>query len=607
MHVIATAGHVDHGKSTLVRALTGMEPDRWAEEQRRGMTIDLGFAWTTLPGGQQLAFVDVPGHERFVSTMLAGIGPVPAVMFVVAADEGWMPQSGEHLDALAALGATHGLLVVTRSDLMEPELALAEAREHLAGTPLADMPGIGVSGATGAGLDQLRGALAELVTRLPEPDPDADVRLWVDRAFTIRGAGTVVTGTLAAGTLRMDDELRLEPGGRAVTVRGLQSLGEPVGEARGVSRVAVNLRGLPRDAVGRGHALVTPDRWLTSEVIDVRLTSAPPPGELPAELTLHIGAASVPARVRPLGSGDDTDTARLTLRTPLPLRIGDRALLRDPGRHRIAAGLTVLDVRPPALRRRGASARRADELRAVGETPDPVSELARRGLVRRGELLAMGIPPAALDAAAAETALADGDWLLHTATAGELATRLLAAVAEHDAADPLDPGVPLGAARRALDLPTNRLVEALVAVEPAAGRLVSRDGRIRRADEDSAGLPEPLRAARDQLHTELTANPFGAPDANRLAELGLGARELATLVRAGELAKVADGVYLLPGAERAAVEVLRTLGTGEFTLSEARLALDTTRRVAVPLLERLARLGLTERTPEGQHRVRATR
>src|SRR5512132_762379 len=207
-YVVATAGHVDHGKSTLVRALTGMEPDRYAEEKRRGMTIDLGFAWTELPSGP-VAFVDVPGHERFVTTMLAGVGPAPAVLLVVAADEGWMPQTGEHVDALVALGVRHGLLVVTRSDLMAPELAVEEARERLADTPLARIEAVAVSAATGAGIAELRAALEDLVNGLPAADGAADVRLWVDRAFTIRGAGTVVTGTLGAGRINVDDELVL--------------------------------------------------------------------------------------------------------------------------------------------------------------------------------------------------------------------------------------------------------------------------------------------------------------------------------------------------------------------------------------------------------------
>src|SRR5438874_1612649 len=241
MQVIATAGHVDHGKSTLVRALTGMEPDRWDEERRRGLSIGLGYAWTNLPGGSEVAFVDVPGHERFVPTMLAGVGPVPAVLFVVAADEGWMPQSDEHLAALDAFGVRHGLLVVTRSDLADPAPAIAQAHAHLAGTGLAGIGAVSVSGRTGAGLDVLRTALAELVDSLPPADHTADLRLWVDRVFSVSGAGTVATGTLAAGTLRVGDELVLASTGDRLRVRGLQSLTRDTRSVCAISRVAVNL------------------------------------------------------------------------------------------------------------------------------------------------------------------------------------------------------------------------------------------------------------------------------------------------------------------------------------------------------------------------------
>src|SRR5580700_8504700 len=182
MQVIATAGHVDHGKSTLVRALTGMEPDRWAEERRRGMTIDLGYAWTTLPTGEEIAFVDVPGHERFTTNMLAGVGPVPAVLLVIAADEGWMAQTDEHVRALDALGVRHGLVAVTRSDLADPNAAIEQAREWLSSTSLSGIPAVSVSGATGAGMGALNAALGVLVRSLPPADPDARVRLWVDRS-----------------------------------------------------------------------------------------------------------------------------------------------------------------------------------------------------------------------------------------------------------------------------------------------------------------------------------------------------------------------------------------------------------------------------------------
>lgn len=596
MHVVATAGHVDHGKSTLVRALTGMEPDRFAEERRRGMTIDLGFAWTDLPSGS-VAFVDVPGHERFVTTMLAGVGPVPAVLLVVAADEGWMPQTGEHVDALVALGVRHGLLVITRSDLMEPELALEEARERLAGTPLEGISDVAVSAATGTGMDALRTALDDMVTALPPADDAADVRLWVDRAFTIRGAGTVVTGTLGAGRLRVDDELELATaaGPRRITVRGLQSLGAPVTEARGVARVAVNLRGVPRDAVARGDALLTPDAWLAVSTLDGRLSSvrggAVDAQMLPGELTLHIGSVATTARVRPLGA----DTVRLHLGRPLPLRIGDRAVLRDPGRREVAAGLVVLDVRPPELRRRGAAAARADVLATLTGAPDAPGELARRGLVRRAELRAMGVPSADLDLLGPPTA----GWLLDRDAAVDAAAALAAALAAHDAADPIDPGLPVEAARRAAGLPDVRLIEPMLRLARRTD-LVTRDGRVGTAEQKSA--PAALRAALDALRADLRVDPFAAPDADRLAQLGLGQRQVAALVRSGELLRVAEGVVLLPGADATAVDVLSGLGP-EFTLSEARQALHTSRRVAVPLLELLARTGRTTRTPDGGHRL----
>nr|WP_300011325.1 selenocysteine-specific translation elongation factor [Pseudonocardia sp.] len=606
MQVIATAGHVDHGKSTLVRALTGMEPDRFAEERRRGMTIDLGFAWTDVDTGgadpTTVAFVDVPGHERFVTTMLAGVGPVPAVLLVVSADEGWMPQSGEHVDALTALGVERGLLVVSRSDLMEPDLALDDAREHLAGTPLRDIPAVAVSARTGAGMDALRTAIGELAAALPVPDPAADVRLWVDRAFTVRGAGTIVTGTLPAGRVRVDTELELVTGSgtQRVSVRGVQTLGAPVDEARGVSRVALNLRGLPREAVARGDVLLTPGAWLTTDVLDVRLHgvggAVPEPGALPGQLSLHVGSAAVSARVRPLGP----DTVRLRLRRTLPLRIGDRAVLRDPGGRRVAAGVTVLDVRPAPLRRRGAAAGRAAVLDTMDGVPSAAAELARRGLARRADLVAMGLPVAELDALAHAGVPAAAGWLVDPDRARALVSDLAAAVDTHDTADPLDPGLPTEAARRAVGLPEPRLVDALLRHVPDAG-LAHREGRVLRAA--SAGrLPPAVRAAMDALRADLERDPFAAPEAGRLAELGLGPRQLASLVKAGELLRIADGVVLLPGADRRALAVLADLGP-EFTLSTARQALGTSRRVAVPLLELLARTGRTARTGDGGHRV----
>jgi selenocysteine-specific elongation factor len=576
MHVVATAGHVDHGKSTLVRALTGMEPDRWAEEKRRGMTIDLGFAWTTLPSGATVAFVDVPGHERFVPNMLAGIGSVPAALIVVAADDGWMPQSAEHLAALDALGVRHGLIAVTRSDLADPAPAATRAHAEVAATSLGDVEVVIVSGATGAGLPDLRSALDRLIATLPAPDRQAPVRLWIDRAFTIRGSGTVVTGTLGAGRLRTGDELAL-PDGRLVRVRGLQSLGNPTPDAAAVARVAVNLRGVEVADVGRGTALLTPGGFGTTEVIDVRITGDPV-ADLPRTATLHVGSAAVPVRIRPLG----TDTARLRLDRPLPLRLGDRALLRDPGLHRLAGGVTVLDVAVPPLRRRGAAAARAAALTTMDGRPDERDEVRRRLLVRRDDLRRMGVPAA--------TAPVAGDWLADPEHWAALGTRLAAEVARYAEARPLEPGVPLEELRRILDLPDRVLVDALI--KPP---LASRGGRVMAGA--ATGLPEPVAQAVDQVRADLAQRPFAAPEAARLAELGLGTRQIAAAVRAGALLRLADTVVLAPDAVDAATSVLATIPQ-PFTLSDARQALGTTRRVAVPLLELLDRNHRTRRLPD---------
>jgi selenocysteine-specific elongation factor len=584
MYVVATAGHVDHGKSTLVRALTGMEPDRWAEERRRGLTIDLGFAWTDLPSGATVAFVDVPGHERFVPNMLAGVGPVPVALFVVAADEGWMPQSAEHLAALHALDVRHGLLAVTRSDLADPGPAAEQALAEIAGSSLGEMPVVAVSAPTGAGLDRLRAALDRLLARLPHPDPDAPVRLWIDRSFSIRGSGTVVTGTLSAGRLRTGDEVELASLRRTVRVRSLQSLGRAVLAAEAVARVAVNLRGIAPAELRRGDALLTPDRFRLSDVVDVRV-HGDPVACVPRRIMLHIGSAGVGVRVRPLGA----DTARLTLEHPLPLRIGDRGLLRDPGQHHVSGGVTLLDVSPPALTRRGAALVRAKVLAELDGHADERSELRRRGLIRRLDLERMGVTVTAPPVV--------GDWVVDDALWHELRSRLPLAVADWVREHPLESGPPVEVVQRALGLPGRSFIPALL-----PPWLALRGGRVVRPGAEVT-LPATVADGVGTLKTDLAATPFAAPDAARLAELGLGPPELAAAVRAGELLRVADGIVLLPGCVEDAVKILGALPQ-PFTVSEARRALGTTRRVAIPLLDHLDRGGFTQRLPDDRRQVR---
>jgi selenocysteine-specific elongation factor len=672
MYVVATAGHVDHGKSTLVRALTGMEPDRWAEERRRGMTIDLGYAWMALPDGEKLAFVDVPGHERFVPNMLAGLGPVPAVLFVVAADGGWMPQSAEHLAAVDALAVRHGLLVVTRADLADPEPVTRVALAEIARTSLGSVEAVAVSAVTGAGLDDLRAALARLAATLRgsgmsgagAPDipeisayvavPAAPVRLWIDRSFTVRGAGTVVTGTLPAGTVANGQELLLtrRPAVQPVRVRGLQALGEPAERVTGVARVALNLRGVPTGVPQRGMALIEPDRWTLTDELDVRLAprAARLPDKFPPELLLHVGSARTQARLRLLGEDSGALYMRLRLRDPLPLHAGDRVLLRDPGAAGLAIyGATVLDPAPPPLGRRGAAAAAVRELATWPDRPSAADLLRRHHLLRTATLTAMGVtelpPPVA------------ADWHADPAHWARLRAELPAAVAAFMAKDELAVGMPLDAARAALNLPARDLIAALVtsapadpsastgpstsgvvAGDPARGRLprviidggylriVAESGpargkpdaaeRVRPAQPEASGtaatsapaalaapLPPRVASAVQAVLDDLAGAPFAAPDGERLRELGLDARALAAAARAGLLLRIADLIVLAPGADKEAARVLAELPQ-PFTTSQARQALATSRRVAIPLLEYLDRARVTERLPGDLRRLR---
>jgi len=334
LQVVATAGHVDHGKSSLILRLTGIDPDRLAEEKRRGLTIDLGFAWCALPSGREIGFVDVPGHERFVRNMLAGVGPVRLVLFVVAADEGWKPQSEEHLAIVDVLGAHAGVVALTKCDLVDEmalDLAVEETRERLAGTALQDAPVIPCSSATSEGLDELTDALDAMVAGAPPPEDHDRPRLFVDRVFTIKGAGTVVTGTLTGGTIEVGEEVELFPTGRRARVRGLQTHKRAIDVARPVSRVAANLTGIERTALERGDVIGLPGQWRATGVLDARVR---PVRRLAHPLTsrgaykLYAGSAERDARVRFFGDPATGAFARIRLSSPVILDAFDIAMGR---------------------------------------------------------------------------------------------------------------------------------------------------------------------------------------------------------------------------------------------------------------------------------------
>lgn len=609
MRVICTAGHVDHGKTTLVAALTGQQPDRLAEEQARGLTIDLGFAWTDLPVAGTVAVVDLPGHERFVPNMLAGAGPVRAALLVVAADEGWMPQSEEHLAILELLEITHAVVALTRIDLVDDETAEIAAElvaERLATTPLAGARLVPVSAVTGAGMDDLRAALADLVAGLEPPEDAGRPRLWVDRSFSIRGAGTVVTGTLAGGVVQEGDTLQVQPSGAAVRVRGLQSLEQPVSRAHPGWRVALNLSGVAADEVGRGDAVVG-GTWRSTTTVDAwcRPVGGGVLGRRGA-WRVHVGTADVPARLYPLAGTDlaEAGPVRIELDRPLPLVVGDRLVLRESGRSVTVGGGVVLDP-DPGPRPRGRAAREAI-LGAYADLPDLRDPSGRLSLVvtRREatpEVDALAMADATPAAVAATPRVEQvGTWLVQAEAWkvwARLAVTTVVGVHQRRPALPaVDPTHPRGLLRM------SGCPEDLC--DPLLARLVA-EGRLERV---RGGLAAPgheprLSVAQQQARLALLATLDSAgvepPPLAEAAEAADADEDLlAVLTADGQLVPLPGGdAALSAGALAAAVEVLAALQAegGPFTAAQARDALGTTRKHALPLLELLDARGTTTR------------
>ena len=574
MHVVATAGHVDHGKSTLVRALTGMDPDRFAEEKQRGLTIDLGFAWTRLPSGRELAFVDVPGHVRFIKNMLAGVGAVDASLFVVAATEGWKPQSEEHLRILEMLGVSHGLVALTKVGLVDEEwreLAHLELADHLAGTFLAGAEVVEVDAVAGTGLGDLQGALDRMLAVTPTAVDRGRPRLWVDRSFAAKGSGTVVTGTLAGGPLAVDDELVVVGGGdggssgvgawRRVRIRSLQSHKEALTHATPGRRLAVNLAGIHHHEVERGHALVRPDQWAPTRRIDCTLTVL---AALDHDVSrrgayqAYVGSGEYPVRLRVLGGEalppGTTGLVRLHLPVALPLLPGDRYVLRESGRAETVGGGEVLDVAPVLAARRARPDRSVDRV------------VAERGWVDAD----------LLERITGERRPADvgGRWVVDPAVRSATEERLHGAV---EAAGPL--GLDLaGMSER-----ERALVETLegIVVEAGRAKVVAADGG--ETADPLAG--HPYLAA-------LEASPFAPPPPE-----GVDRAELRELARRG-LVIERDGVFFAPSAlEEAArrVAVLLAASPEGVTVAQVRDALGTTRKFILPVLAHLDATGATRR------------
>ena len=622
-HVIGTAGHVDHGKSALVQGLTGTDPDRLAEEKARGMTIDLGFAWTTLPSGREVGFVDVPGHERFIHNMLAGIGGIDCALLVVDASEGWRPQSAEHLAILDLLGIPAGLVAITKVDLVDEatrERVAAEVRERLAGTTLAGAAVVRTAAPSGLGLDDLRAALDETLDRLPDPPDRGRPRLPVDRVFTMRGSGTVVTGTLSGGTLHAEGEALLLPARRRVRIRALQGHGAPLASASPARRLAVNLAGVTTGQVTRGDVLALPGQWAATRTADCRLrclADAPGPLRGRGAYLLYAGAAETAVRLQPLDAdevrpGQDA-LVRVHLERALVLDVFEPVVVRDSGRDQTVGGGRVLDPFPQVtVHGTAGRVRRVEELEAreaAGRAGLLERVLAERQVVPLAELAVLvGVSRGGL-AASLATATGAGRvvrsrTLAWTPAAFQDAeTAVVEAVERHHRTEPLAPGLPAQAARAAAlgpgsprpgatDAGGEVVVEALV----ADGRLVA-DGPVVRLPGHGVRLDPAQRAVRDRVEGALAAGGVEVLTEAALAELGADRRMTAVLVRLDVLVAIAPGLHIGRSTLERAVEDLRRAFPGgrRFAATEAKEALGTTRRSAIPLLEHLDRSGVTVR------------
>ena len=540
---VGTAGHIDHGKTTLVEALTGKNTDRLPQERERGISIDLGYAPLELPDGTQLSVVDVPGHERFVRTMVAGATGIDLFLLVIDAAEGARPQTHEHLAILRLLGVDRGVVALTKSDLVDAEtleLAREEAQELVPGAPV-----VAVSARTGAGLDELRAALAEVARGGARETREGPTRLYVDRSFTLHGIGTVATGTLWSGSIGEGDELRVEPEGRPVRVRSVHVHDRPVERAEAGQRVAVALPGVERRELRRGDALVTPGVFPVGYRLDVVLDEL---AEIPSRVHVHHGTAEVPARVVRVGDR----WAQLRLRSPMLAARGDRVVLRAVT---TVGGGVVLDPAPP----RHASAERME-------------------LVERGDFAATVYAPVLAESLRrlgdADGLVHAGDWVFSQAWLDELRMELERRIA---AADPLDPGVPPPAE------PWAAAVVPLLALERRGAKLYLPGA--------AAELGARAEAA-EALEAELGLEPVKVDD----QALARYLEEQGRLVRVGDGYAVSAAAY---GQARAAL-VAECEAAGSITLARFRDLLGVGRRTAQLLLERFDADGLTRRTGDAR-------
>ena len=627
MRVIGTAGHVDHGKSTLIEALTGIHPDRLKEEREREMTIDLGFAWWTLPNGEEVGVVDVPGHRDFIANMLAGVGGIDAVLFVVAADEGVMPQTREHLAILDLLQIPTGLVALTKVDLVEDadwlDLVEQDVLQILEGTALESAEIVRVSAKEGDGLDALQAALEKvLATGSPRPDLGRP-RLPVDRVFTMAGFGTVVTGTLADGYLRVGEEIEILPAGHRGRVRGLQTHKRKEDIAIPGSRTAVNISGLDLNEIQRGQLVAHPDTFSATRRLDVRfqlLPDATQPLKHDDEVKFFHGAAETLARVRLLGlkllEPGEQGWLQLELRDPVVAARGDRYILRRPSPGETIGGGDVIDPHPESRHKRFADSvlQRLQDL-AEGSSADvllqallsldtaPLGELGERANLDIDETLETAqelLEKNLMLILSGKTAKLLPDTVVTTRTYWQtIKTRALKEVGEYHKSQPLRSGMPREELKSRLKLPSmtfNPLMDKMVdegELSEAGSLVLLRGHEVRLSSEQQRAV--------DGLLAQFEKSPF-APPTIKNSQSALGEEVYFALVDMGELLPVSSEVVFRVGDHEKMVANVRSLieKHGSLTVAQARDHFKTTRRYVLAFLEHLDSQGITKRAGDAR-------
>ncbi len=624
--VVGTAGHIDHGKTSLVKALTGTDTDRLPEEKARGITIDLGFAFIEEPD-LTIEIVDVPGHERFIKNMLAGVGGIDLAMLVIAADEGVMPQTREHLAICSLLRIRSGLIALTKTDLVEADW-LDLVREDLAtltrGTFLAGAPIVPVSSKTGQGMDALRAALRELAATVPSRASDQLARLPIDRVFTIKGFGTVVTGTLMAGRVRVDDRVEVFPGGVQAKVRGLQTHSHAVAESSAGQRTAVNLQGVERAAVERGHVLGLAGTLVPSVLVDGTLellADAPRPLKTRDRVRFHAGTSEIMARVLLLEATElmpgQTAFVRFRLEAPLVALPGDRFVIRSYSPMVTIGGGTLLDIAPPRFKRKAPALVAHLTLLRDGAPDAVVEEHIRHagGAGVRVATLSGRVPfgPARLRAlleslqAAGRVAAVDRDWFVHPESLTRLRGLALAALEQFHRAFPLRPGMSREELRGRAGAADERVFGHLLETLAAEGVVQTDRDKVRLTAHEirlSAAQQTIVDRVEQEFRTAAAAPPSPEEALTRAGLSGDEEHELFQhLVEGRKLVRVKDSLYFhaeaLASIEERLVAMLRErkeIGPGDI-----KDLLGISRKYAIPLLEFFDARRVTARV--GERRV----